>query len=448
MDTLYFRDVRCFRGDHEAPLAPLTLLVGENSTGKSTVLALTRIAWDLVYGVSEPNFNEDPFSLGAYDDMAHYHGGRGKRAKAFSVGVRLASPRSTKRTASADPLQVNAVFESSAGQPDLTQLKVAQGGVSVSAAKAEDGLQVEFSSPSGTVKVAPKHRFLSATLNLRNLFFILEPLLYRELRTRQRDLFEGLPENVSEFLPLLDRMSGIGYPSGTRRPDHWARPLATAPIRSRPKRTYDPLQEARSPEGDHIPMFLARLASTTPDAWTALESSLAKYGRGAGLFEDVVVRRFGKSDSAPFQLRVRLAGQQKEANIVDVGYGVSQVLPILVEALAEQSPAMFLLQQPEVHLHPRAQAELGSFFAKLVKDRHHRFIIETHSDYIVDRVRMAVRDGALPKSAVSLLFLTSRGGSTDVQALALDDEGNIESAPPHYRDFFLKEELRLLTAET
>lgn len=448
MDTVYFKDVRCFRGDHEAPLAPLTLIVGENSTGKSTVLALTRIAWDLVYGVTEPNFNEDPFSLGAYDDIAHYHGGRGKRARSFSVGVRLASSRPSKRAALAEPLQVSAVFESSAGQPDLTKLTAAQGGVSVSAAKTDAGLQVEFSTASGTVKVAPKHRFLSATLNLRNLFFVLEPLLYRELHTRQRDLFEGLPEDVSEFVPLLQRLSGIGYSSGTRRPDHWSRPLATAPIRSRPKRTYDPLQEARSPEGDHVPMFLARLASTTPEAWTALESRLAKYGKEAGLFEDVVVRRFGKSDSAPFQLRVRLSGQQKEVNIVDVGYGVSQVLPILVEALAEQSPAMFLLQQPEVHLHPRAQAELGSFFATLVRERHHRFVIETHSDYIVDRVRMAVRDRVIPKHAVSLLFLTSGGGSTDVQTMALDDDGNIEAAPPNYRDFFLKEELRLLTSGT
>src|SRR5881396_1662040 len=75
-------------------------------------------------------------------------------------------------------------------------------------------------------------------------------------------------------------------------------------------------------------------------------------------------------------------------NLVDVGYGVSQALPILVDTL--QRPAadeVFLLQQPEVHLHPRAQAELGSFFVSQAGKKR-RFVIETHSDYLVDRVRM------------------------------------------------------------
>src|SRR5436305_12090662 len=86
MDKLLLKDIRCFRGEHVAPLAPLTILVGENSTGKSTLLALTRIAWDIAYGATEPDFNEEPFQLGAYDELAHYHGGRGKRATSFSVG--------------------------------------------------------------------------------------------------------------------------------------------------------------------------------------------------------------------------------------------------------------------------------------------------------------------------------------------------------------------------
>jgi hypothetical protein len=64
---------------------------------------------------------------------------------------------------------------------------------------------------------------------------------------------------------------------------------------------------------------------------------------------------------------------------------------------------VFLLQQPEVHLHPSTQAELGSYFAQQVK-KNGRFVIETHSDYIVDRIRMEVRKKTLRPEDVSLLY--------------------------------------------
>ncbi len=70
MDKLILENVRCFHGRHEIPLAPLTILVGENSTGKSTVLAAARLAWDIRRGVESPDFNEEPFEWGAYSQIA------------------------------------------------------------------------------------------------------------------------------------------------------------------------------------------------------------------------------------------------------------------------------------------------------------------------------------------------------------------------------------------
>lgn len=81
MDGLILENVRCFHKRHEIRLAPLTLLVGENSTGKSTIVAATRLAWDLARWVTEPDFNEEPFNWGGYDQIAHFHGGQAGRAK-------------------------------------------------------------------------------------------------------------------------------------------------------------------------------------------------------------------------------------------------------------------------------------------------------------------------------------------------------------------------------
>ena len=85
----------------------------------------------------------------------------------------------------------------------------------------------------------------------------------------------------------------------------------------------------------------------------------------------------------------------------------------------------FLLQQPEVHLHPRGQAELASLFVQAFKQSGNRFLIETHSDYIVDRVRISVRKGLLKPDDVSILYFEPRGSAVAVHDMTLDEHGNL-----------------------
>ena len=154
--------------------------------------------------------------------------------------------------------------------------------------------------------------------------------------------------------------------------------------------------------------------------------------------------------SDPFQLQVKVRSGP-HANIMDVGYGVSQSLPILVDVLADAEsdrrknggPA-FLLQQPEVHLHPRGQAELASLFVEAVRTNGSRFLIETHSDYVVDRVRISVRQGKLKPDDVSILYFEPAAKAVTIHNLTLDRHGNLRNAPAGYRDFFVRESDRLL----
>ena len=132
---------------------------------------------------------------------------------------------------------------------------------------------------------------------------------------------------------------------------------------------------------------------------------------------------------------------------MDVGYGVSQSLPILVDVLERSSSrrkCAFLLQQPEVHLHPRGQAELASLFVQAFKQNGNRFLIETHSDYIIDRVRISVRKGRLKPEDVSVLYFEPSGSTVEIHSMTLDEHGNLRDAPKGYRDFFSKETDELL----
>jgi hypothetical protein len=246
----------------------------------------------------------------------------------------------------------------------------------------------------------------------------------------------GLVVSIAELANLHEAMQAIQSAFGRA-------PYAFAPYRPDPRRTYDPVLTSASPGGSHVPMGLAALSNDRlGKGWTGLRSNLSKFGRNSGLFEQIDDVRKGKKQSDPFQIGVESGGNSY--NLVDVGYGVSQVLPILVDTIERSGVNdVFLLQQPEVHLHPSAQAELGSYFARQVR-KNGRFVIETHSDYIVDRIRMEVRRKTLRPADVSLLYFERKKQGATIHHLELADDGSIMNPPKGYREFFLNESDRLL----
>ena len=115
-----------------------------------------------------------------------------------------------------------------------------------------------------------------------------------------------------------------------------------------------------------------------------------------------------------------------KANINDVGYGVSQILPILVRILSpnisRHEMSFSLLQQPEVHLHPKAQAEFSSLLVKLANKGNQSFIIETHSDYMIDRARIDIIRGNIRPEDVSLIYFEPKGNIVKVHNISFDKD--------------------------
>ena len=219
--------------------------------------------------------------------------------------------------------------------------------------------------------------------------------------------------------------------------DEARRPFASAPIRSRPRRTYDPVRIIQDSEGEYIPSYLAGLSRRRPAEWQQVKTALETFGHGSGLFEEISVRSFGDTDGDPFQIMVRLPGEESEQhqrNLIDVGYGVSQSLPVLTELLSENAPMTCLLQQPEVHLHPIAQAALGSLFCTLAaKDM--RLLVETHSYSLLDRIQMDVRDKrsdfSLRPDDVSILYFERCGPSVRIHPIWIDETAMSETRLMH-----------------
>ena len=221
------------------------------------------------------------------------------------------------------------------------------------------------------------------------------------------------------------------------------RPYSIAPIRTKPSRTYDPLTEVPGPEGDHVPMMLSKLDLGEKSDWTEIRNSLNKFGDNSGMFQDVSIKRKGRTGADPFQIGVKISGPPK--NLIDVGYGVSQVLPVIFDLTRLSDHSLFLLQQPEVHLHPKAQASLGTFVVDQMLKHNQKFIIETHSDYIMDRVRSTVLENKqLKHSDVLILYFERNKSNVRIHEISMDEDANLLNVPDGYRNFFIDEERKLL----
>ena len=170
---------------------------------------------------------------------------------------------------------------------------------------------------------------------------------------------------------------------------------------------------------------------------------MAQAGSSSGLFQSVKINRFGKGSTAPFEVDAMIDG--KPLSLSTVGYGVSQALPILVELSARPTGAWFAIQQPEVHLHPRAQASLGDAFFEMAVADDKRFLIETHSDFAIDRFRLNYRKSSNKKPNSQVLFFERRDKHNTVTSLPINSQGELPSdQPDSYRCFFIKEEINIL----
>ena len=425
-------EVRCFGERQTLEIRPLTFLVGENSTGKTTALACFQVLANYLRGEGI-DFNADPYSMGIFKDIVR---NSRPKAKAFKLGF----------TVDTVELTVEFVEKTQGIEPIVSSANL----------KFSDG-EVVFRI--GGDPVTSLNRLVSFDkdrnyyeLDYVDALFDIIPSSpsFCHLQSRSVRFLKGDSAGkiaLSNYLKTHENSEGH-----QKRPwDIWYRlsVFSTSPIRSRPKRTYDPTREFNDPEGSDIPMFLMRVEATQQKEWGKLKTQLVEFGKSSGLFQNIEVRNFGRALGTPFQLKFKVKGPN--ANIIDVGYGVSQILPILVHILnpniSEYEMNFSLLQQPEVHLHPRAQAELSSLLARLANEGKRAFIVETHSDYMIDRARIEIRKGNIRPEDVSVIYFEPKGNIVKVYNIGFDKMGNMEGVPPHYRDFFLKESKRLMGFE-
>ena len=446
-------NIRCFENKQTLKIRPLTFLVGENSTGKTTALACLNALNNILTddNIQTP-FNTIPYDMGYFEDIVRRQ--TKKTQPDFTLALKdkphiwtfkfiegkQQLPIVSNVTIQIDPEILNDKIEISLNtnmldieysfsqkredhQKQFFQCKIYkdQGKTYAKLFLHENKCQ-NIQEAKKTLVINSNPDLNSNTANIINRAI----LIIRSILLEESNKVTPHTHQTLHFLMYqLEQCQNTPYMT-------YGHYTSLGPVRAKPKRTYSKLEELSKPktEGGDAPLKII-------DLWTTLYEKLKPFGKSSGLFTDIEVKKYGGSRD-PFKLFFEVRGTK--SNIKDIGYGVSQILPILTNIHhKEMEIQRFLLQQPEVHLHPKAQAALSSLLIESIKNTNNAFIIETHSDYMVDRASIEIRKKNISSDDVSLIYFHPVENRVEVHNLSFDENGNLENAPEGYRDFFLKE---------
>ncbi len=164
-----------------------------------------------------------------------------------------------------------------------------------------------------------------------------------------------------------------------------------------------------------------------------VEARMGTFFPGCGL----VLQQVPQTNSVTIGLRT--SADSDFHRPIHVGFGLTQVLPIVIAALSAKKGDIILIENPEVHLHPAGQALMGQFLAG-VAHAGVQVVVETHSDHVLNGIRRSVKAERLAPEQVAVHFFRPRSkGAAQVLSPQLDSSGNIDAWPEGFFDQFDKD---------
>ena len=432
---LRIRNFKAWRDTGAVRLAPLTVIFGANSAGKSSLghllLALQQTARStdrrraLHLGDSTSLID-----LGTFEDCLYGHDLR--QTLDFELGWRLPKPLEVR-----DPLQPQRRY---LGQHMRLAVALAAG----KAAQPEvQAMRYALQSDGTAVLDVDFHRDASRKLSLTSQRYDFKmadgrkwPLDEPEKFYRLSDVTAARFKNagfMADFAlateAMLDSLSYLG------------------PLRSHPQRIYQWSGDTPASVGPMGEQTIAAILAAQGDARQlnrgprkarqGFAEFIAGWLKDLGVIHDFSVRAVA-TGRKEYEVLVKTGPTSPEVKITDVGFGVSQVLPALVQAFYCPPHSTVWMEQPEIHLHPQVQAELADVFISAIQARQNgierqvQLIVESHSEHFLNRLQRRVAEGVLTPDDVAVYFCRRSAAGADLEPLKLNLFGDIENWPENF----------------
>lgn len=428
------KNFKAWRDTGEVRLAPLTVIFGGNSAGKSSLghllLALKQTA--LLSDRKRALYLGDPttlIDLGTFEDCLYGHDVN--RKLEFSLQWRLSSSLEVKNTLNpavtyqGNELSLDAVLRvGKADQPEIERIRYAL---------LQDNVpQLEVDHVRGANEVTLKAKPLKLTKMPGRIWPLAAPEKFYRFADATLARFQNagfLADFALETERMLNLLSYLG------------------PLRSHPERIY--------PWSGETPQDVGMRGEYAVAALLAAEADGRKLNRGRkqkqspfarfvaewlielGVIHSFTVKPVAKGRKE-YEVLIKTHADAPEVKLTDVGFGISQVLPALVEAFYAPPNSTVWMEQPEIHLHPQVQAHLADAFISAVqaweggKPRNVQLIIESHSEHFLTRLQRRVAEGVITPDDVAIYFCKRSGKYAELEPLCLDLYGNIQNWPDNF----------------
>jgi predicted ATPase len=417
LTTIAATNYRSFR-NLGVDLAPITLFVGPNNSGKSSIVSVVRLLSQTLES-NDPNvrllLNGALGDFGTYKDLIHGNETR----KHLDISFTL-TPSENYRYVGSDRKSIgfhlHYKYRSALKEVILKRLECEGDG--------RHHLTAEFNEDS--------ERFLIRRIANTQ---VSVPIASSG-RLRGFDVRNFLPRFVAPFSEGNDDFLKLAYSEtrlATRNALAAARSLQAieyvGAMRVPPSRTYLYTGERRQKvgaNGEHAVTMLAMDSIRRGSKSRGIRQGVVKWLQLAGIASDIKIVPL--SDRY-FEIHVQHPITKEYENFADVGYGNSQVVPVLVAGLNTAEGDCFIVEEPEIHLHPKAQAELGDFFVDLSK-RGVQSIVETHSEYMIVRLQRHIASGNLDPKSIFIYYVNPTPTGKELVRLELDAKGAFKQEWP------------------
>ena len=227
------------------------------------------------------------------------------------------------------------------------------------------------------------------------------------------------------------------------------------PLREYPKRSYvwageRPIDVGRKGEHAIAVLLAARAEGLTSGRgekkarrYKGIEERVLEWMQSMELIHSFSLKPIAKNRK-DYEVRVKKSKTSSEVLITDVGFGVSQILPVLALCYYVPEGSTILLEQPEIHLHPSVQAALADVVIDVVKERNVQIIVESHSEHLLRRLQRRIAEEKISHEQTALYFCRMDNGESKIDKLDVDEFGNIRNWP----EGFFGDEMGELAAQT
>ena len=407
---LRLKNFKAWKGEQVVDLASLSLFLGTNSSGKTSLLQMLLL---LKQTAESPDRKQhlnlggqpgDLLHLGSFKDIISGHDT--KRELAFGLQFSGMRPHKNK------PIEYDVSYCQAGGNPTVRSLAYSSGGLTFHLERQPKGAyQLDKSDPSGMQK--------SAQVLRSKQYEPERSVAFPAAAVAALGLDGGKVQDLA--LDLVEALKGIVY---------------LGPLRERPQRTYFWNKQSPGDLGNKGEFAIQALLASANDRAKPTQSGgrgwlVEKVSRWLKVLE-VADGLSLEQQGSSVHYEVLVHQGKIKANLVDVGFGVSQVLPVVTLAYFVPEGSTVIIEQPEIHLHPLAQTALANLFVEVAKERRVQFLVETHSENLFRRLQLLIADEQLAPEDCRLYFVKRGTENTTLHRLEVDEFGRIKNWPEKF----------------